>query len=250
MDTPMMIRRVSFGLCAAACALAMIACTRTATVPRLDIGDGVAVVSGSFGARVEVEAQVAARIGWLEQLVCKAGTREHESLLAVEVPPRMIHAAMLAAGFQPGAPGRWMETQPTAAGGAPGLVLERPHGDRLALRVKWADSSGDHEEPLARWVRRESGDDEDATDESFPEDHFVFAGSLVRPNPPSLGKGEHYVADFTGSVVGLVTFGDEVIAFDEVIPDRVDVAVPQWAAWTQRIPSEGTRVVLVIQRAH
>jgi uncharacterized protein (AIM24 family) len=62
-----------------------------------------------------------------------------------------------------------------------------------------------------------------------------------------MGPGEHYVADFTGSVVGLVTFGDEVIAYDDVIADKVDVDPAAWVAWTERMPPEGTRVELLIR---
>ena len=77
----------------------------------------------------------------------------------------------------------------------------------------------------------------------------MFAGSRIRANTPSMGPGEHYVADFTGSVVGLVTFGDEVIAYDEVIADKVDIDAAVWVAWPERMPPEGTRVELLI-RAH
>jgi uncharacterized protein (AIM24 family) len=48
-------------------------------------------------------------------------------------------------------------------------------------------------------------------------------------------------------VVGLVTFGDEVIAYDDVIADKVDVDPAAWVAWTERMPPEGTRVELLIR---
>jgi hypothetical protein len=62
-----------------------------------------------------------------------------------------------------------------------------------------------------------------------------------------MGPGEHYVADRTGSIVGLVTFGDEVIAYDEVLSDKVDVDAPEWQANTAVMPAPGTRVQLVIR---
>ncbi len=199
-------------------------------------------------SQVIVSAQVAARSGWLEQLVCKAGTREHESLLAVEVAPRLIHGAILAIGINPGSPGRWTEGEADAAG-QPTLDFVPPTGDGVDLRVTWDLEGVHHEASLCDWVRSaplEVQSGERAVD--FPCDRFVFAGSHVRANPPSLGKGEHYVADFTGSIVGLVTFGDEVIAFEEVIPDRVEFAPAMWEAWTERIPAEGTPVNLIIGR--
>jgi hypothetical protein len=64
-----------------------------------------------------------------------------------------------------------------------------------------------------------------------------------------MGPGEHYVADRTGSIVGIVTFGDETIAFDEVLSDQAEVDAPQWQARTERMPAPGTRVELVIRVA-
>ena len=214
---------------------------------RIEFGVGVRLVREGAATLVEVDAQVAMREGWLEQLVCKAGTREHESLLAVEASPRMIHAALLASGLTPGAPGSWLEGAPDATG-APTFSLVPPRGDRVELRVKWTAEGVSREAPLCSWVRRAPTANQAPSDE-FPCTRFVFAGSLIRPNPPSWPAGEHFVADFTGSIVGLVTFGDEVIAFDEVIPDKVDIAPPLWEARTQSIPREGTPVTLTIERA-
>jgi hypothetical protein len=58
-----------------------------------------------------------------------------------------------------------------------------------------------------------------------------------------------YAADQSGSVVGLVTFGDEPVASVAVVPDRADIAEPSLMAWTERMPPEGTTVTIVIRRA-
>ena|GEM_PF-492046 len=197
-------------------------------------------------SQVIIRAQVAARNGWLEQLVCKAGTREHESLLAVEAPPKLIHAALLAAGFTAGAPGSWVEMAPDSSGRAV-LRFEPPTGAPLDIRVRWEVDGKAIECAICDWVRGVgAGAGQDAP--VFSCGRFVFAGSRVRVNPPSLGPGEHYVADYTGSVIGLVTFGDEVVAYEEVIPDRIDIAPAAWEAWTDRMPPEGTAVELIISR--
>lgn len=198
-------------------------------------------------SQVFIRSQIASRIGFLEQLVCKAGTREHESLLAVEVAPKMIHAALLAAGFTPGTPGSWSEMPPDAAGN-PVAKFQPPTGSKIELFVRWQGDGRTNECAICEWVRGVPANASSNTPVKFPCDRFVFAGSHVRPNPKSLGPGEHYVADYTGSVVGLVTFGDEVIAFEEVIPDRIDVAPAMWESWTDRIPVEGTPVELIVRR--
>ena len=197
-------------------------------------------------SEVIIRSQIASRNGFLEQLVCKAGTREHESLLAVEAAPKMIHAAFLAAGFTPGSPGSWTETQPDASGKSV-VNFQPPTGSKIELFVRWDDDGRINERALCEWVRGVSPNNSSTTPIVFPCNRFLFAGSHIRPNPKSLGPGEHYVADYTGSVVGLVTFGDEVIAFEEVIPDRVDVAPAMWESWTDRIPVEGTPIELIIR---
>ena len=212
--------------------------------PPLQLGPDIRVDRRK--SEVIIRAQIASRNGFLEQLVCKAGTREHESLLAVEAAPKMIHAALLAAGFTPGSPGAWTETQPDAAGKSV-VNFQPPTGSKVELLVRWDDDGRINERALCEWVRGVSLNNSSTTPIVLPCDRFIFAGSHIRPNPKSLGPGEHYVADYTGSVVGLVTFGDEVIAFEEVIPDRVDVAPAMWESWTDRIPVEGTLIELIIR---
>jgi hypothetical protein len=184
---------------------------------------------------VVVQAWVATNEGWLEQAVCAPDTRGHESLLVVRVPASRVHAALLLAGLEPGHPGAWrmVERTPDPA------IVERvpPAGAPLAIFVR----HGGVERPLTAWMIPAEGR------AASPEHPWVFAGSVIRPNTRSMGPGEHYVADYTGSVVGIVTFGDEVVAFDEVLSDQAEVDSPQWLANTDAMPPSGTEVELVIR---
>ena len=186
------------------------------------------------GGQVEADAVVALDAGFLEQVACKAGTREHESLLVPADLPSRIHAALLMAGLEPGAPGEWHQAEDGSVQATP------PRGPRVRVLIRLPDGT---EVPASSWVR------DARSGKQLPDVPFVFAGSAFRPNPPSMGPGEHYVADWTGSVVGLVTFGDEVVAAAEVIPDQAGVAEPVWVAWTERIPRPGTRVTLILRAA-
>lgn len=207
----------------------------------IDLAPGIQV--NRARNEVIIRAQVAARVGWIEQIVCKAGTREHESLLVVEVAPRTIHAGLLALGCEPGSPGSWQESS-AGKDGAPAFVLNSPTGSPVEVRVRFMRDGERMDVSVSDWLRSESASGELI---AFASDRFVFAGSHLRANPRSLGPGEHYVADYTGSVVGLVTFGDEVIAFADVIPDRTEIAPSLWEAFTERIPPEGTEVELIIR---
>jgi hypothetical protein len=194
---------------------------------------GPGLVVDRIAREIRVEAEVACDRGWLEQAACKAGTREHESLLAIAVTPSRIHAAILLLGIEPGQPGEWKP----AADGSDAVVRVAPSGAPLALAVRTAAG----EVPLSSWIT------EPVKGRAFPAQPWVFAGSRIRSNTKSMGPGEHYVADRTGSIVGLVTFGDEVIAYDEVLSDKVDVDAPEWQANTPVMPAPGTRVQLVIR---
>ena len=183
--------------------------------------------------RVEIQAFVCLDGGWLEQIACSPGTREHEALVVIETRPSNIHAALLMAGVVPGSPGRWRYED--------GIVSAvPPTGDRLDVLVRYERNGRLVEEPIGSWIIG-------ATDERpFPEVTWVFAGSAFAENPEWMEPGEHYVADLTGSIVGLVTFGDEVIGFEQVMADQESVEAMQWQVNTDHVPPIGTPVTLVL----
>jgi hypothetical protein len=53
-----------------------------------------------------------------------------------------------------------------------------------------------------------------------------------------------YVADSSGSICGLVTFGDETLGWNEVWPDQIELMPAEWEADTDAMPAMGTRVVV------
>ncbi|MFZ9688635.1 MAG: YdjY domain-containing protein [Phycisphaerales bacterium] len=179
---------------------------------------------------VRVPGSVALREGWLEQAICRVGSREHESLVSVEMPPSAVHAAMLLAGLKPGAPGRWRVRDDGS------LELVPPTGERVDVEVEWTAADGRPMRcALTEWI---------TTPKGAPPIVFVFSGSVTRE-----AAAVPYAADQSGSVVGLVTFGDEPIASVAVVPDRAEVAEPSLLARSERIPAEGTPVTIMIRRA-
>lgn len=206
-----------------------------AAQPRAEISPFPGVVVAPAQHRVELEAVVVLDAGWLEQIACTAGTREHESLLVPHAMPSQVHAALLAAGFEPGRPGRWRHEN-----GA--YVYEPPLGAPLDVAVRYRDAEGEVvEEPVSRWIRDHHGR------RVFPDGPWIFGGSRVERVPETLGGDEHYTADLSGSIIGLVTFGDEVIGFGQVIADEVSVAPPEWEVFTERVPPIGTPVTIILR---
>ncbi|MCZ6543146.1 MAG: YdjY domain-containing protein [Planctomycetota bacterium] len=186
---------------------------------------------------IEIQAWTCLDAGWLEQIACSPATREHESLVVIKPRPSEIHAAMLLAGFQPGSPGMWSYDNDA-------LEFTPPTGDRLDVFVRYESASGETiEEPIRNWIQDHLGRPE------FPDDPWVFGGSAFSPNPQGMDPGEQYVADMTGSIVGLVTFGDEVIGFSRVWADQQAVQPPQWQVRSDHVPPLGTEVALILRKA-
>lgn len=191
-------------------------------------------------SRVEVAGLTCLDSGWLEQIACAPATREHESLIVLNANPSQIHAALLMAGFEPGKPGRWKYENDK-------FSVVKPTGARLEILVRYSDRTGKTvEHSIARWIRQPETPKAEAKD--FPHEAWVFGGSVIEKNTPDMGPGEHYVADMTGSIIGLVTFGDEVIGFSEVRSDQDSVQEPTWEANPEMMPEVGTPVTIVIRK--
>ncbi|MHC5025183.1 MAG: YdjY domain-containing protein [Planctomycetota bacterium] len=187
------------------------------------------------GYRVEVDAVVCLEEGWLEQIVCAPGTREHEAIMVSDVAPSRIHAALLVAGFESGAPGRWHATDD-------GYGLSAPTGSEVSVAVRYEVDGETRVDPVRSWVRDHN------TGRSLPDVPWVFGGSIFVEAPPGSETQEVYAADFSGSIIGLVTFGDELIGLATVIADATDVEPETWEVASEQVPGVGTPVCIVISR--
>ncbi|MFH5805262.1 YdjY domain-containing protein [Alienimonas sp. DA493] len=92
--------------------------------------------------RAVIKGEVCLRSGPLEMLLCLPQTKEHESILKYEGDARTLHAALVAAGMQPGEP---VTFDPEFA---------PPKGPKLNLTLYWTDAEGVARRVDARdWVR-------------------------------------------------------------------------------------------------
>jgi len=185
---------------------------------------------------------------FLEAIACMPDTREHESLLVSTARPSHVHAALLLIGLQPGEPGKWkMENDQ--------LVPVDASGPRLNVEFEWADEDAPHErhriDPLD-WVTNTDGRSSLRTmieGETRARPGWVFAGSIMVKTPHDR---EIYAADEAGTVMGLATFGGEMIAWSRTISPDAGVDVPEWIADFNptppipKPPSPGTAVIVRI----
>lgn len=161
---------------------------------------------------------------YLELVACSPDTREHESLVVTDATPSLIHAALLAVGLEPGSPANLS-------------AAAQPTGDPITVTlITDADTTEADDDttatPATAWIT-------DATTRTqHPDFTFVFAGSRqARPNAPIA-----YDADGTGVIVGLTTFGSEVIANTTLINPQADIDEPIWIADPRTVPTIGTPV--------
>ena len=181
--------------------------------------------------RVEFTAVSVLDVGFLEH-----GTREHESLFAFEGNASDVHAALLLAGFEAGTPGRWREVH--HADGTTTYVGIAPTGSDVLVEVRLADGSTQRID----WFIRAAviGADPNA----IAAFKFNFGGSRFHRDRRT--GVERYVADGSGSLIGLVTFGDETIGCAEVTSDQASLATPLWEVFTERMPTLGSRVTVLL----
>ncbi|MEE2681188.1 MAG: YdjY domain-containing protein [Planctomycetota bacterium] len=186
------------------------------------------VICDRIRGQVRIPGKVAVDVGYLEQVACIRGTREHEALVVVSCRPSDVHAALLLLGLESGRPGSWAYTD---------VEVKRipPEGPQVRVQVRFVNGAGAVEEhPISAWLVGQPGD------RVFPEQPWIFGGSMLDAD------GAHYRADSSGSLIGLVTFGDEVLGLGSVIADSTAIDAAEWEARSYLVPEPGTPVELVL----
>ncbi len=188
---------------------------------------------------VRLDGFVCVEAGWLEQIACSPNTREYEALVVLPQPASLVHAAMLMAGFEAGSPGGWSYNQE-----ADTFDFIQPRGSKVRIEFEYMRDGELVRDPVHAWVR------DHMRRHAFPDEPWIFAGSVWAENNAWMreqtGEDEHYVADMTGSIIGLVTFGDEVIGYSRVLSDDATLQPPEWEVNTARLPEIGTPVTVII----
>lgn len=192
---------------------------------------------------VDLEASVCLSDGFLELIACGEGTKEHESIVAVHARPMHIHTALLLLGANNGNPAmrkkvgerdkRWANVP--------------PRGDAITAHLLFHDSEGKMlERPIRDFITRSDerfDESEEETDKNqthrFP-DTFLFAGSHLRDT--GKGRPREYLADVSGNVISIVTFGDEILCLPEI--QSPSNGALTWQIDSTYLPAVGTKVTL------
>jgi len=173
---------------------------------------------------VDLAATVCLRDGLLELVACAPGSKEHESILTVAARPTHVHAALLLLGLEPGAPKAYRradEDSPWVEVPASGASME------VALVL-----AGEDERPLRDFL-------EPAYDGPRSMGDFLFTGSRLRERSQGPRK---YLADESGHLLSLVSFGDEVLCLAGGAAH--DAGTPTWRIDATHLPPLGAAVTL------
>lgn len=169
-----------------------------------------------------VGSQVALQRGVLEMFACPAGTKEHESVLAVNSRAFIVHAGLLAIKAKPGHP---VQFDPEYKGA---------EGQEIDIYVVW------NEEDKPRWARAQDWV-KDQQKNAVMDVPWVFGGSGFWRDE---NTGErHYMAE-SGELICLSNFSTAML--DLPIKSSESNAALLYEANGDLIPMRGTRVTLVL----
>ena len=113
---------------------------------RTKLGEGVWLEKDEENRRVIVDAQVCLRSGeyGLECLLCRRGTKEHESILQTSADAQVIHAALLAARAEAGHPVQFL----------PEFKIKSPTGSTIKILLRYKKDGKTVTVPAQQWVRQ------------------------------------------------------------------------------------------------
>lgn len=189
-------------------------------LPGILVGDGIVQFEGTIA--IDAHHPDTPDV-YLEMFITAPDSREHESLIVSSIKASNLHAALLAAGFESGAPLARDSDQ----------RLVPAHGDPVVIE---AAVQSDEPEfiPITDWVMHI--EQETGITQSERWSGLVFAGSKL--------TRRGYEADGTGTLVSLTSFGNEVIAPTWTVSHLAEVDEPVWIANRDRIPTKRTPVIV------
>ncbi len=159
----------------------------------------------------------------IEMLACPVGTKEHESIIAIDAKPSTIHAGLLAVKAEEGEP---VQIEPKYVP-ASGTIVD--------VIIEWKDADGvKHKARGQDWVRH--------IRTRKPLEHpWVFAGSGFWTDETSGAR--HYHGD-SGDFICVSNF--QTATLDLPVPSSQANADLLYEAFTENIPPKGTSVRVVL----
>jgi hypothetical protein len=192
---------------------------------------------------LDIESRVCLEKGLLELVACTKGSKEHESIVAIEAKAVHVHTALLLLGAEAGNPA--MRRAPQEDGAVQDVP---PRGSAVDVLLVFPDKSGKLvEHPISEFIERAAAEEDvlsnpaadKRADRKFPTHTFLFAGSLLVEDGPGPRK---YLSDVNGNVISIATFGDEMLCLPGVHTGEMNAL--EWQVKASALPAPGTKVTL------
>lgn len=206
--------------------------SKKSTVKALDKNDRLFIETGENGEkRILFVAEVCLRRGvMLEVLCCKKNTKEHESILNVDLDARFIHAALLATGAKVGKPVQFVDPKTLEAEYKPAS------GQRVQVEVCYQKGGQVVTERAQEWIL-------DQNTKKPMAHEWVFAGSRFVKDPDRPNDPEYYCAN-NGEVIAISNFVDSMLDLPvEIGREASDL---YFKAVEKKVPPLGSKVWVIL----
>ena len=168
------------------------------------------------------DGYVALRRGPLEMFACTAGTKEHESIVAIFGKASWVHTGLLAVGAETGRPVSFEPFRPAS-------------GTTIKVYVLWYDADGTKHAAAAQdWIIQADNKEPMRLD-------WVFAGSATVDGP----DGEAIYMGDNGDFITVANFPSATL--DLAVRSSAENSALQFVPRTEAIPPENTPVRLVLE---
>lgn len=200
-----------------------------------ELGDGVFLMGGvrieTKARQVTFPATVNMNSGQLEYLLVTASGKVHESLLATEIEPYHLQAAMLLLGVKETQQPNASEPTPSALNRNVLANLPEIEGNPVQISCVWEQNGKRNQAPAEHWILKEPN-------EPVPEGPWTYSGSRFFEGS--------YMAQELGSIISLVKDPDAMI--NNPRPGNADDKL--WIANEKVMPPLGTAVEIRISLAN
>jgi hypothetical protein len=198
-------------------------------VKRAQLGQNVWIETEGDKRRIVVNAEVCLREGQygLECLLCRQGTKEHESILAMDADARIIHAGLMAAGAKPGSPVKFDPKFVPAS------------GPTIKVTLRYEQKGKTVSVPAQQWVRNSK------TKKDLEYD-WVFAGSIFYKNPLDPEAPEAYAAAGEGAAICVTDVPTAMLALPIGSTNNPDLG-RAYEPNTDRIPAVGSKIEVILE---
>ena len=200
-------------------------------VKRSQLGNGVWLEPKNNKRRVVVEATVCLREGQygLECLLCRTGTKEHESVLHTSADAKVIHAGLLAAGATPGSPVQYKDMGKE-------IVTIPPSGQPIRVNVEYESQGRRISVSAQDWVRNSKSG-------LAMKEQWIFAGSRLWQSQTT-GKTV-YGASAEGGYI--CTSNVPTALLDVPFDSPKSLEGRSFEPFTEHIPPIDTKVMLILE---